>query len=144
MKPDLPSRRARPLRQAQDRLCSFRLCSYWNTIHSACKNAYLRRVTGECVTITHPGHPFSGHRVDVLHFRPRTTPPTILVELPNGDAQSVPVAWTDRAPPTVHRMIGSEGACLSVVILIEIVEWLGGCLRNRNGEGMHEGSDSAG
>jgi hypothetical protein len=61
--------------------------------------------------------------VDVLHFRPRTTPATIAVELPNGKAQMIPVAWTSRATPTIDQMIGLEGVRLSVVVLVEIAEW---------------------
>jgi hypothetical protein len=62
--------------------------------------------------------------VDVVHFRPRTIPPTIAVELPNGTAQVIPVGWTSRATPTIDQMIGLEGVRLSVVVLVEITEWV--------------------
>ena len=88
-------------------------CSGWN--------AYLRRVRGETVAITHPGHPLSGKAVAVLHYRPRSRLPSVLVELPDRTAQCVPLSWTDRASPDPHRAMTVPGARLSGLALVELV-----------------------
>lgn len=61
-----------------------------NSRRSSGWNAYLRRVRGETVVITHPGHPLSGKAVAVRHYRPKGRLPSVLVELPDRTAQCVP------------------------------------------------------
>ena len=60
--------------------------------HKSCWNAYLRKVHGETVIITHPCHPFYGHSVDVLHFQLDTQNPSIMVEFPDGTARNISVS----------------------------------------------------
>ena len=84
-------------------------------------NAYLRRVRDETVDITHPGHPLSGKSLAVLHYRPKGRLPSILVEMPDGTAQCLPVSWTDRARPDPHRTVTMVGARLSGLALLELV-----------------------
>ncbi len=95
-----------------------------NSGHSDGWNAYLRRARGESVVIAHPGHPLSGRVVAVLHYRPKGGSPTVLVELPDGTAQCIPVSWTDRATPNPHEAASAAGARLSGLALLELVEYL--------------------
>jgi hypothetical protein len=83
-------------------------------------NAYLRRVRGETVVITHPGHPLSGKALAVLHYRPKGRLPSVLVEQPDGTTQCVPLSWTDRASPDPHRAVTVPGARLSGLALVEL------------------------
>ena len=92
-----------------------------NTPRSSGWNAYLRRVRDETVVITHPGHPLSGKSLAVLHYRPKGRLPSILVEMPDGTAQCLPVSWTDRARPDPHRTVTMVGARLSGLALLELV-----------------------
>ena len=50
------------------------------------------------MVITHPFHPFTGQRVEVVQFCPRAQVPRVVVELPNAKNQSVPCRWTDLEP----------------------------------------------
>lgn len=99
-------------------------CSLTTTTHNSSQTAYLRKVYGETVTITHPGHPLSGVSVSVLHFRSRSHNPHVLIELPDGSAQAVPVSWTDRKVPSIHSQCKIEGLRLSPFALLEAAEWL--------------------
>ncbi len=75
--------------------------------------------------ITHPCHPSSGQAVAVLFYRLQAEPPSILVELPDGSTQTVPAAWTDQGPRSPHKLGAAAGARLSVVALLDVLEWLG-------------------
>jgi hypothetical protein len=59
--------------------------------------------------------------VAVLHYRPKGRPPRVLVELPDGTAQCVPLSWTDRATPDPHRAVRVPGTRLSGLALLELV-----------------------
>jgi hypothetical protein len=63
----------------------------------------------------------------VIHYRPKGRLPSILVEMPDGTAQSLPVSWTDQARPDPHRAVTMDGARLSGLALLELVglveEW---------------------
>ena len=87
-------------------------------------NAYLRRVEGESVSITHPCHPFAGQSVPVLHHRPRGGSPTVVVEMPDGTARPLPLEWTDRARPDPHAAAAAPGGRLSGLALLEVAALL--------------------
>jgi len=74
--------------------------------------------------ITCPGHPLSGKAVPILHRRPGGGVPTVLVELPDGTTQCMPVSWTDRAAPNPHQIASAPGARLSGLALLEVVQHL--------------------
>jgi Family of unknown function (DUF5372) len=93
----------------------------WRSGRSSGWNAYLRRVRAETVVITHPSHPLSGKALAVLHYRPKGRVLSVLVELPDGSAQCLPVSWTDRARPDPHRAVTVSGARLSGLALLELV-----------------------
>jgi hypothetical protein len=46
------------------------------------------------VTITHPGHKFYGHKVEIARAH-RTKPLIIVVKLPTGDKVAISAEWTD-------------------------------------------------
>ena len=92
--------------------------------HSDVWNAYLRRVHGETVVITHPCHPLAGQRVDVIHYCPDGAVPSVVIELPDQSLQCLPVRWTDRCVPEWYAANASEGSRLSAPALLEVVKWL--------------------
>lgn len=104
-----------------DRFSSACRDSRYCSTHNTCQTAYLRKVHGETVVIIHPCHPLNGQSVDILHLRSNSH---ILVELPNGSAQVIPVSWTDRSIPNIHKQCKIEGLCLSPFALLEAAEWL--------------------
>ena len=112
-----PERRPRPARRSS-RACRGRRSS---RRRSDGWNAYLRRVRGQTVVITHPGHPLRGRTVAVLHYRPKGRSPSVLVEMPDQTAQALPLSWTDRASPDPHRMAIGPGTRLSGLALVELV-----------------------
>ena len=91
---------------------------------SSDKNAYLRRVHGETIIITHPCHPLAGQAVAVLHYRPRSRNPSVLVELPDLSVQCLPLSWTERARPDLHRVIQAPEQRLSGLGALEVTELL--------------------
>ncbi len=97
---------------------------YLSRIRNTGQTAYLRKVHGETVHITHPCHPLHGRSVEVLHFRSRSQHPHVLIELPDGCSQAVPISWTDRAVPNIHHQCKLEGLRLSPFALLEAAEWL--------------------
>ena len=79
----------------------------------------------ETIEITHPCHPFSGLNLAVLHYRPTSSPPSVVVELPDGTARSVPLSWTDRAEPDKHEtLLATELGRLSGQGVLEILRLL--------------------
>ena len=62
----------------------------------------------------------------VLHYRPKSRLPSVLVELPDGTAQCLPVSWTDRASPDSHRAVTMADVRLSGLALLELVGLLEG------------------
>ena len=62
----------------------------------------------------------------MVHYRPKGRRPSILVEMPDGTAQCLPVSWTDRARPDPHRAVARGGARLSGLALLELVALMGG------------------
>ena len=96
----------------------------WSTRRSDGWNAYLRRVEGQTVVITHPGHPLRGRTVAVLHYRPKGRSPSVLVEMADQTAQALPLSWTDRASPDPHRVASSPGMRLSGLALLDLVRLL--------------------
>ena len=97
----------------------------WSTRRSDGCNAYLRRVRNETVRITHPCHPFGGCELAVLHYRPTTESLSVVVEMPDGSARSLPLSWTDRALPGEQDLL-SESDCgrLSGRAVLEILQLL--------------------
>ena len=95
-----------------------------NRIHSSGWNAYLRRIDGETITITHPCHPLSGQLVRVLHYRLKSEQPSVVVELADLSVQCMPLSWTDRALPNPHDSCQQDGARLSGLALLEVVKLL--------------------
>ena len=85
-------------------------------------NAYLRRVDGETVRITHPCHPLFGQEVAVLHFRLGSESPSVVVELADGTVRCLPLSWTDRALPDAAVAEQGEGRRLSGLGLLEVAE----------------------
>ena len=114
----------RPRPDHRYRLFSVIHATYSSKIHNTGQTAYLRTVHGETVTITHPCHPLNGRSVEVLHFRSRSQHPHVLIELPNGCSQAIPISWTDRAVPNIHNQCKLEGLRLSPFALLEVAEWL--------------------
>jgi hypothetical protein len=98
--------------------------TYSSKIRNTGQTAYLRKVHGEAVQITHPCHPLNGRSLAVLHFRSRSQDPHVLIELPDGCGQAVPISWTDRAVPSIHNQCKIEGLRLSPFALLEAAEWL--------------------
>ena len=89
---------------------------------SASGNAYLRRVHGEFVVITHPCHPLVGRSLPVLHYRPRGPTPTVVAEFPDGSAQVLPLSWTDRGAPSAPE--ATARGRLYGIALLEVVRLL--------------------
>jgi len=58
--------------------------------------------------------------VAVLHYRRRRPEPTVVVELPDGRATPIPLAWTDRASPNLHEAASAPGSRLSGLALLEV------------------------
>ena len=79
----------------------------------------------ETVRITHPCHPLTGMDLAVIHHRPSTRPPSVVVEHPDGTLQAVPLSWTDRALPG-EQQAAAEAGRLSGPALVELVELLDG------------------
>ena len=98
--------------------------TYLSNNRNTGQTAYLRKVHGETVHIIHPCHPLNGRSVEVLHFRSRSQPPHVLIELPDGCSQAVPISWTNRAVPNIHHQCKLEGLRLSPFALLEAAEWL--------------------
>jgi hypothetical protein len=47
----------------------------------------------------------------------------VVIVLPDGSPQVVPLAWTDRAEPDPHRLaVGSPAALLSGLALLELLD----------------------
>jgi hypothetical protein len=87
-------------------------------------NAYLSRVRNLTVVLTHPTHPLRGQPLVVLHFRPKGDQPSVVVELPDGSVQAIPLAWTDRGAPSPHQMAASTDGRLSGLALLDLVRLL--------------------
>ena len=66
----------------------------------------------------------------VLHYRFRGLRRTVVVEMPDGSARSLPLSFTDRAGPDPHALAAARGARLSGLALLEVV-----ALLNRSREG---------
>lgn len=56
----------------------------------------------------------------VLHYRRRRPEPMVVVELPDGQATPIPLAWTDRARPNLHAAASAPGSWLSGLALLEV------------------------
>ena len=54
----------------------------------------------------------------------RSSPPRLVVRLPDGSAQGIPLAWTDHAGPSMDESARSEGARLLLLALLEAVTWV--------------------
>jgi len=63
--------------------------------------------------------------VAVLHYRPGGPSPSVVVELPDGSAQCVPLSWTNRAAPDPHQAAALPGGRLSGLALLELAERIG-------------------
>ena len=87
-------------------------------------NAYLRRIRNQTVVLTHPCHPLIGQELAVLHYRTKGDRPSVVVELPDGSVQAMPLSWTDRAAPSPHQIGLSGDSCLSGLALVELVQLL--------------------
>lgn len=60
-------------------------------------NALLKR-SAQTIKITHPTHPLQGQTFEeVPLYGGKADPTGILIELPNGKRQLIPLAWTDQA-----------------------------------------------
>ena len=57
----------------------------------------------------------------VLHYRPKSRLPSVLVELPDGTTRCLPLSWTDRATPDPHRAAPPPGVRLSGLALLELI-----------------------
>jgi len=88
-------------------------------------------VRDERVTITHPCHPLRKRELAVLHYRLSSEPPSVLVEMPDGSAHSVPLSWTDRAVPDEETALcESTSQRISGRAVLELLDqlqaWKGG------------------
>ncbi|MFC9331851.1 DUF5372 family protein [Kitasatospora sp. NPDC057015] len=63
--------------------------------------------------MTHPFHPLSGRRVEVLYSMKRGTRRMFVVDAGAGARMTVPLEWTDRGPT-------AEGARVSQESLVEL------------------------
>ena len=52
--------------------------------------------------MTHPPHPLHGQHCAVLRIIHSTPEPHLVLELPDGSHQSVPISWTDQAQTQEH------------------------------------------
>ena len=76
------------------------------------------------ITITHSCHPLCGKKVPALHFQLKNEHPAVAIELPDLTVQFMPLSWTDRASPNPHQLSQGDGARLSGLALLEVVELL--------------------
>jgi hypothetical protein len=61
------------------------------------------------VTVTHPFHPLSGQRLEVLYVK-RRAGDTVFVCSRGADGQvTVPRSWTDRGEPPRGQRLSAEG-----------------------------------
>ncbi|MGH7752778.1 MAG: DUF5372 family protein [Gemmatimonadales bacterium] len=75
--------------------------------------------------MTHPCHPLAGQEVAVLCvYRRQGSEGSLVVQLPEGSTQCLPVAWTDRAAPNPHALGHAPGARLSGLALLEVLHLL--------------------
>ena len=86
------------------------------------RNAYLRRVHGERVVLTHPCHPLAGRELEVLQYYARGSPRRVVVELPDGTAQCIPLSWTDRGGPSPRGQGRGRLSGEAVVELVRLLE----------------------
>jgi hypothetical protein len=54
--------------------------------------------SSESVTITHPHHPLTGQRVDIVRIR-RGPDPDLIIRLADGTHTAIAMSWTDYATP---------------------------------------------
>ena len=87
------------------------------------RNAYLTRVRDQTITITHPCHPLQGQKLAVLQLHLKAEPQAVIVEVPDGNVQTIPLSWTDRATPDAHRVDASaKHGRLSGLALLELID----------------------
>ena len=60
----------------------------------------------------------------VLHHRHGAPVPMVVVEMPDGTATPIPLAWTDRARPEPHAAAAAPGSRLSGLALLEVARRL--------------------
>lgn len=58
--------------------------------------------------MTHPFHPLTGHRVDVLYSMKRGSSRMFVVETGWGSRMTVPIEWTDRGPAAETARVSQE------------------------------------
>ena len=127
----------------------FRLKTHWTLslpLSCACReigsnrrrssgwNAYLRRTQGETVRITHPCHPLCGQEVPALHFQLKQEHPVVAIEHADLTVQYIPLSWTDHAAPDPHQLGQSDGARLSGLALLDVVD----LLKQWKNQGCHD------
>jgi hypothetical protein len=76
------------------------------------------------VVITHPFHPLSGQRLEVLFVKRRGGDSVFVCAGGGvGDRVTVPRSWTDRGEPPLARRLSAEG----LAELAAVTRAIGGC-----------------
>ena len=96
-----------------------------STNRSAPRTTTSSEVWGDTVVITHPCHPLTGREVAVVRvYRRDGERPSLVIRLPDGTPQCVPLAWTNRATPDPHMIGARPAARLSGLALLEVLDRL--------------------
>jgi hypothetical protein len=72
--------------------------------------------------ICHPFHPLRGRRFVVLKQRRVAGVDTLILRDAEYGSLTVPMHWTDRAPPSAHERLGNSPGRLDLDRLCELVE----------------------
>jgi hypothetical protein len=77
-------------------------------------------------TVTHPFHPLAGQRFTTLMQRVAYGEPRVFYPDPaTGQVCSLPLAWTDLAPPDPFRLVAAERALLRLTDLRALAALVG-------------------
>ena len=95
--------------------------------------------------ITCPLHPFVGKEVPIWLGPVRTQGrEMVMVDLPNGLRQTVPVEWTDRRPTSPCPVVKGRWVLFSAKRLLAAVEWVRARCENLTAEAAAGGWGNAG
>ncbi|MFQ5796808.1 MAG: DUF5372 family protein, partial [Candidatus Bipolaricaulia bacterium] len=85
--------------------------------------------TGSCadapqVRVTHAFHPWRGRSFPFVVSKQLWGEWRVTVRLEDGSFRSLPISWTDQAPPEPYVTVGGGRSRFRVEDLLQLAEWL--------------------
>ena len=79
------------------------------------QNKVLHNGNLQCIQITAPHHPLQGQCLQVVEYTQRDGERQIVVRLPNGQTQCIPLRWTEPFPASPTQPLFSINSLRSLI-----------------------------